>query len=330
MKIVRIFPKTNFRKTLRSDTLWGHIMVAYKVLHGDTDFSNLLKGFLDNEPAFRLSSCFPFKRKLDSENKELFIEYFPKPMSKGVTNDMKSINEMIEMKKFKKVKFVSKQIFEDYINGKLSDDDVFSYYFLGGESQEYIDELYSAEIKTTYNLHNSIDRMSSKTKETDDGGSLYWEEEISFEKDTGIFFLVSGDDNYILPSLRYLADIGIGGNNSIGKGSFSFSICDYDLNIPQDSNSEVLLSLYNPPKEELIEVEKNIDKCWYELEERRGYVGRFLGIKSTQKNTVIAIKEGSNISKLKTQGRIIKTSDVQNFPVYSYYFSFGIPAKLKF
>ena len=71
--------------------------------------------------------------------------------------------------------------------------------------------------------HNTIDRISGSTLPQ---GGLFSSEEYYFYKDTGIYFLLDIRDNQVEPKLSalwpFFEHIGLGGDASIGKGSYKF------------------------------------------------------------------------------------------------------------
>jgi len=351
MKIVKIIPKTNFHTYLHSDTLWGNLVYAYKLLYGEEALINLLKSYLQGDFPFVVSSMFPYE--IIKNASEQIIYYFPKPLLNAETIEVETPDDMVIMKEFKSIRFVEQRIFEEYLKGMLDDKLLFQRLKIYREAEEKInkstsleeDEIkkyenlidqnkfrYISNFKPIYNLHNSIDRMTGSTLESDGKGQLYWEEEFAFGDEMGLFFLaeVSKLEEF-KAMMRLLSHIGIGGNRSIGKGSFDFEIDDFKLNIPSASNSFIALSLYHPTREELDMISNESTQKFYDINIRIGAVGKYLNTEFQEKNPVHCFTEGSTFFvQEKLKGCLVKTAQInEQMNVYSNYLFFAVKANLR-
>lgn len=364
MKVVRIFPKTNFHTFLHSDTLWGNLIYAYRMLYGVDATSKFLEKYLNGEVPFIISSIFPFEIK-KKDNYEEIIYYFPKPITGINLRDAHNPEEMAYMKEFKKVRYIDKELFEKFLMGEYDDNKLFEDFYQWKKAEDKLNYIYEKRIEDlltieylnevikkykfnyikglspTFNLHNSIDRMSGSTLQADGKGQLYWEEEFtsfgsallkSVDKVKGIYFLVDGlNETLIEAPLRLLSHIGIGGNKSIGKGSFVFEIDDFSFPPITDFNSFVSLSLFSPNSEEIKKLKINDHLLFYDITTRIGKVGRDFNLQFNQKNPVICFTEGSSFFiKEPLRGQIIPTAkyDEQN-KIYSNYLFLGVKANLR-
>lgn len=335
MNVIRIYPRFGIRNLLPSDTLWGNLLFAIKRLYGGKYFDDILKKFLDGKPPFLISSSFPFEFSDGS-----FSYYFPIPFLGMVKDELgdenkfiSTPNDMIKFKKFKKIKFVEKTTFEKIISSEVSFEDLFIE-FRKQKSPNDNSGLKFIELPSkTYTLHNTIDRWYTKTVESQEGGALFWEEEYIFaSQNIGLFFLVEGDVELLKPALRFLADIGIGGNNTIGKGKFSFEIENFEFQkLSKESNSKILLSLYSPNQNDIKTIKELGSNLWYELKIRRGFSGVDFDITPQQKNAVTVFGEGSVFAtKENLIGRLIKTGEINSdYIIYNYYYGFFIPSFFK-
>lgn len=343
MKIVRIYPKSGFHTYLHSDTLWGNILYAYKLIYGENALISLLDSYMNNIFPFVVSSVFPFEFN-DNKN-DRYIYYFPKPiLDSGIIN-IESSEDMSLLKEFKSIKFIERKIFEEYLNGTVNDKELFKRYKIykkeeekdsSQRNQKMIEEnsfRFIRNLQISYNLHNSIDRISGSTLEAEGRGQLYWEGEYTFFKSNfGLFFLIEGSKlNEVEACLRLLSHIGIGGNRSIGKGSFSYQIDEFNLNIPNETNGYILLSLYHPRKEELELLSNDKTKFFYDLTIRIGYVGKDFDNTPQEKNPVQCFTEGSTFFlSQKPYGCILPTAKTKNqSDIFSNYLFFGLRGKLR-
>ena len=349
MKIVKIIPKTNFHTYLHSDTLWGNLVYAYKLLYGETALENLLENYLKGDIPFVVSSVFPYE--IIKNGTEEILYYFPKPLLGGETIKAESPEDMTLIKEFKSIRFVEKRIFEEYLNGNIDDKKLFERLKTYREAEEKLKKAKSQEdierhkklindnkfryitgIKPIYNLHNSIDRMSGSTLRAEGRGQLYWEDEYAFGNEMGLFFLaeISELDKFEA-LLRLLSHIGIGGNRSVGKGSFEFEIGDFNFQIPQSTNAFVSLSLYHPTKIELETISNNSTIMFYDLSTRIGATSRDFNISYQEKNPVNCFTEGSTFFvNHSLVGRLVPTAKInEQNNIYSNYLFFGVKGNLR-
>lgn len=369
MKVVRIYPKTNFHTYLNSDTLWGNIVYSYRMLNGVDKTTELLKKYLANEIPFKVSSIFPFEVK--NNGKCEIIYYFPKPITGvSISNDKapeymtfsvsirnaKDPEEMTYMKEFKKIRYIDKTLFEAYIKGNINDNELLERFLVWQKEENKVESErnkdlieknkfnYKKNLTPSFFLHNSIDRMSGSTLQKDGRGQLYWEEEFNVignklpSKENvveGIYFLVDGKEVSLIEGpLRLLSHIGIGGNKSIGKGSFDFVIEDFGFSSTTEHNSNkynsfVSLSLFQPRKEE-IEILKS-SSMYYDLTIRIGKVGKDFNLEFNEKNPIICFTEGSSFCVNDPLiGSLIPTAKyTNNQDVFSNYLFFGVKANLR-
>lgn len=352
MKVVRILPKTNFHTYLHSDTLWGNLVYAYRMIYGVNETSELLNNFKSEIP-FKVTSIFPFEIEKSEKNGNTTIYYTPKPISHGKIRDARSPEEMTYLKDFKKIRYVDKKTFEEYLSGETDDNSLFERFLLCQKELEKKESQrdkkliegkkfkFKGALIPSYNLHNSIDRMSGSTLQANGSGQLYWEEEFSSignklskikEIKTGIYFLVDGKNPSLIEApLRLLSDIGIGGNKSIGKGSFDYEIEDFSLNQPSDHNSFVSLSLFQPNDDELNLLKDEKVNLFYDLTTRFGKVGRDFNLQFQDKNPVICFTEGSTFFVTQQlSGRLIPTAKFNyDSDILSNYLFFGVKANLR-
>ncbi len=188
-------------------------------------------------------------------------------------------------------------------------------------------------------LHNTIDRLTNTTPKTEGQQSLFTTTEIfATNSNSGLFFLIDGDEQWteiVFSALRFLSHVGFGGDGSIGKNSFSFSVEDYNFGDVSEANAFVSLSIYLPTKEELEYFAKNKKRTWYELETRKGkFGGQFIKQNRFWKDSVLAFKEGSVFPALNKnvygQNKIVLSKEESgHFDVYQYGIAFNLPIKVK-
>jgi len=298
---------------IHSDTLFSAITgTAYK-LYGD----EVIKTFLENGKVL-LSSAFPFW-KIGADCYEYFL---PKPF-----NWKPEIEKYADQKTFKKVRFVNRDIFERIINGGAD-----SYKF---NKKNVVNGCltYGLGEGNLFVIHETtrimVDRVTNAT-------SMFNFSEVHFAENAGLYFMASVDESIekeFRASLNLLADEGIGGDRTVGKGLFE---------IKEDSNFEfnsggsktghyVLLSLYNPPKEEAGKIIP--EDSSYEITTRRGWIS-FPGHSDKRRKSLRMIKEGSviQLGGAKPKGRLADVYDTGEGVIIKRYgaaFCAGINTKIK-
>ncbi len=328
MKIVYLYPKSSLVTELRSDTLWGLIAYSIALLYSKKEVDAFHESYNNGTAPFLISSVFPFKRKDEQSNPVLF---FPRPVLHGTDfvvpeahDKSQKLEYLQHLKKFKKIKFLTKELFEKILFGEIDDKKYFdskSWLETDNDKPNHRQELIP---------HNTISRETWATLKIDDAGQLFTTEETFFESGSGLFFLARGEQlHYLVSALRYLEHIGFGGDISTGKGHFEVKIEDFFLKEPKDAAEFVTLSLYSPTIKEVSLFKNNRDKIFYEPVLRKGRLGRNIS-HDVMKNPVMMFAEGSlfpvvpgqnyhgqNITVRKHNGKL-------THPVYHYGMAFDV------
>lgn len=294
MKCTAIFlkPTSTYKTPLRSDTLWGAICWGIRRISGEQGIKEFLESY-QKEDGPVLSSAFPYK--VVDGRKKLF---FPVPLSlfprfKVAYKDGFYKEKVLHYNDFKKVnkfQYISKEALEKLIDPKEG---------VNNHLDQYTHEKAPAmQIEAV--PHNSIDRLKLGTRDEEETGQLFHENEIywidksdkTLQNNTGLFFLIKNPNANLQSAIRYLSHVGIGGNRSTGKGHFDLEFdFDFELKEPDQYNAVSNLSLYHPSKKEIAHYQEN--KLFeYKLEAREGRSsGNHVGF--AKKVPVWYFKEGS-------------------------------------
>jgi len=277
-----------------SDTLFSALCHCYMLLYGEVD--SLLKGFFEGKPSFLISSAFPYQHG---------NYFFPVPK-----------NQIPKEKDTKKIQFMD-------TNGLLR--------LLSGEKLEDIKE----DVKTIppypYEKED-VPRVGLSRWDNHPGDRFFHFGQVIYHEGAGLFLLIDLRDNHIkkriLASFNLLAHEGIGGDRTCGKGLFEKpEILELELNKISGADGLYSISVYYPLQEELTD----IDKGFYELEERKGYIYSPLG-QSLRRRSIRAFSEGSVFPmNNKRFGSLVDvTPDAfRAHKVYRYGFILSIPCKLE-
>ncbi|HRU66852.1 MAG TPA: type III-A CRISPR-associated RAMP protein Csm4 [Spirochaetota bacterium] len=314
MKAIYLKPYSAMAWIPPSDSIYGMIFTAMSAMKPYYDIEKILKGFIDGNPQFLISSAFPYTGSSDGR-----IHYLPKPLSidtnKNVTCN--SVEEYRELKRYKKQNLITDNEFNYIAKGKFSD-------------KENLKKIQSKEPYQSVDvMHNGINRLTGTVTES----ILFEHREYVFAKDSGCYFLVKGDSDLLHGALNFLSDFGIGGNNSIGKGQFRWSIADAKfLKENPEGDSFVTLSRYLPAEDEIESICKS-DKAFYLLEHIRGTLGtHWTGNSRIWKKSVTVFSPGSVFpnGKKSIYGAVAQVKDLsEGIPHPVYYTGYAFNIKIK-
>lgn len=282
---VYLQPKGSFVSRISSDTLFGAICWAIRVLEGANVLEEMLVDFND-KPRFVVSSTFPYLQA-NGEGR-LRVRFFPMPQlpeprsrivevlagvdalkgSFSLEQKRKVLRVAEGMKKLKKVRHLSEGLFRDVVETGIGVKEL--YERLHGEgpyAAEMIGEvvMYRHEreridpgrrlrsfMREVDVQRNQIDRVAGATV----GGLLFLEKQTFLQRHGGgLWFAIKTSDLAGLkPAFRYLQDTGIGGERTVGKGHFNIPLDQIELiTLPraQAPNAFITLSRYLPNDGEL-------------------------------------------------------------------------------
>jgi CRISPR-associated protein Csm4 len=121
MKAVYLYPQSSYRTELKSDTLWGLIIVALSYLYDDDEVQSVVDSFKNGNPLFRISSAMYFQEENGKKQ-----HYFPVPHTDPIDSATIPDNMKSKYKKFKKVTRIDKNTFEILISGQINLKDYFN------------------------------------------------------------------------------------------------------------------------------------------------------------------------------------------------------------
>ncbi|MBW1778621.1 MAG: type III-A CRISPR-associated RAMP protein Csm4 [Deltaproteobacteria bacterium] len=252
-----------------SDTLYSAFLNGYRYLYGEKELERLIALFLEEKKPFLFSSAFPFWKGVD---------YLPVPK-----------NQIPRDKESKKIEYVDTLAFSRMLQGESLEDLRTEKMFrcIPAMDEDTEDgEKYPWKIQEAPRV--GLDRRFNHP-----GDRYFHCSEAFFVLDAGLYFLIQVNDNTSIERIfgvwNLMADEGIGGDRSVGKGLFHYCVPgEFSLEVPDDADGQVLLSLYYPADSEL----DGIQKAYYTLIPRRGYVFSPAG-QSLRRKSVMMFTEGS-------------------------------------
>lgn len=297
-------------EVLHSDTLMGAIINAWSLLYPGED----LEGFITSAP-FTVSSAFPYIGDL---------LFFPRPMLRiGSPQSAKEEDPSIG-KKLKKIRFMSKPLFEKVIKGEGIDPSRLEIIEGFAHTAPFEPPCKSTEIPRV-----SLDRISSAS-------AFFYFRQIYFHPEGGLWFMAkfNGEaetESKLEGALEFLGDHGLGADRSVGKGFFRATRSNTEINPPEGSG-QVLLSLCHPTEEDFAQI-RNHPLTKYTLVERRGWVTSPHGGRGLRQKPVRMFGEGS-VFACKVVGRITRVLTARpnqglHHNVYRWGRAFTLPCMLE-
>ncbi len=275
---------------IHSDTLFSAMVNCYAKLYGDeeiTDFINKTE----------VSSIFIGLKVGDIE-----IYLLPKPsiepkFLEGADRDKR--------KEWKKIKLLSKDIFEEVINGEEVKFEKWS--GIAFTEEEYSKLKTASKEKEKFKKLNFINKYTEMknalNRYTSSSQELFSNEVLEFQKIGDItpflYFFTKDIGTKTLASLRLMADEGLGGKRSTGKGILEgIEESNLDLNIHNDRYISLSLTM---PKD--IEEAKKADS--YNFVKRGGYA--FYGKGTGQRKKRIRMFDIGSIFSEKIEGTNVES-----------------------
>lgn len=274
-------PKGSLASAIHSDTLFGAFCWSIRHLYGEGRLESLLENFAE-DPKFILSSAFPCLFHDDGK-----VHFYPKPLLPDLTSKQverlasvspaearrdplvkkRAVARAVEnAKRLKAAAYISERLFSEIVNGRMDTEGLFKRLVKRGITEHDIEGIGNALITTGERKRidpdaecdafwreadvqrNEIDRVAGSPVE----GRLFFTREMVFAQGVaGLWFVLRAPDiDFVKSLLRYLADTGIGGERTAGKGNFTIPLEEIEeVTLPHadtEANAFVTLSRYIP------------------------------------------------------------------------------------
>ena len=280
---IKLKPKSSFLTPIQSDTLFGSMIWALKMIEGEKFIETLVEETKNYNPPFI------FSNPIINGNYPIFGE-----LSKEFLDEIDNVKlkefdrKKIEFyKAIKKKKYISRGVFEELLNGKKLEQIYLD--VLEGKrdfsnlekrknprnskiSEDFLEEILNGktdENKTINEsrksfiiegrIRNQINRLGT-IKEEENDTRLFEQNEIRFFGETEIEIFVKIRDDFDIKKfekgLKYIYFNGYGKSASTGKGQFEIIEMKQEeiFNKRKDKDNFVVLSNYIPNVEEDVEV----------------------------------------------------------------------------
>ena len=295
-----------------ADTLFSALCQTWATFYGSTDLETFLDRYTAGETQlpFRLTSAFPFAGD---------VRFFPKPL---IQPNIK----MEDHKKFKKVQFVSHNVFKAILDGETPELEGFlingGKMWVDAAEKEQLETLLTPPEKDKNEKENGAEndltvwKADSRPRVTLDREShesqIWHVETLTFNKCCGLWFAVEFDDtndtekieDKIDTLLSVLGDAGIGGERNAGYGLFEFKKRSVKIETAAKSSRFVTLSPICPKHKNELQTLVSKDAS-YSLNPYGGW-GNSTGTPFARKK-VMMFDEGSVLTKAAGQiGRLVQ------------------------
>ncbi len=302
----------------RSDTVFQALLSAWDMLWGKEEKNHLLSCFKNQHtPPFFMTSFFPVMGD---------VYFLPRPLALQIESSERQ--KKIE----KAVSWISANIYKEWLEGK--DIVYFSDYFLGPSAYFHSSELRFLEDLCPSKLLWSSDkgRMRNRLSVFMEKAQAYPAEQVYYSQNMEFYLIVEVEESYktkLEAAFRFLAEEGIGGQRSIGCGSFLYEeprflpkILNF-LEKPVEKNY-VVLSLYYPQAKE----KSMFHEAYWEIIERQGWTRDEHG-QSRQNKAIRLLKEGSCFSSMPDHTKAlieVTPSQSKKETCYHYVYPFRVVA----
>ena len=198
---------------------------------------------------FTVSSLFPYYQR-GKENQPVF--FLPLPQQ----TRMSELNDISMAKKVKKIKWVDVGFYNQILSGESLFDGT-------DKNFPYIQESYLTRTNLPEDVNGSKDFVKSEISQRvtlnsrigEEDAKPYYVDKILFKYDSGLYFLAEGNTELLEKALSILSVEGIGTDRNVGFGFFDFSSEELMLELPEQANHQVALSVLIPEsKEQLAEL----------------------------------------------------------------------------
>ena len=271
---------------------------SQKVIQSDTLYAALIsclakKGEImpeDGDLGFTVSSLFPYFQK---EKDSAPVYFLPIPMQAKQAD----LADVSMAKKVKKVQWVDSNLYSSVLSGDSLFDGTDSYI-------PYIQGNYL----TTYELPEDINgskefvrsevsqRVTLKSRTGEEDAKPFYVDKIFFRYDTGLYFIAEGDTTLLEKALQILSMEGIGTDRNVGYGFFQFTADTLSIDLPENANHQLSLSLLIPESKEQLEMLLNSERVAYDFVRRGGWITTFPYM-TLRKNAIYGFLPGSVFHK---------------------------------
>lgn len=251
---INLIPYGSMTSFPDSQTIFGSICWSIRELYGEDELEKLLDNFKNHENRFVVSSSF---REGVLKAPMMVWATLDEIIEIGDKVGIKGSQLSTKSKLLKKIEYLSEGVFKSYLKGELDRKEVVKdlileegkYEFSEGILRYKDEKLPCLDYREENDRRNFINRLSGTTDE----GQLFYYKRTFVPANSNLYFLIKVNNiDYFLPIFKYMSDIAIGGDRSIGVNAFEVSYeGQYDCVKDKNIDESILLSKYIPYYEEV-------------------------------------------------------------------------------
>lgn len=176
-----------------------------------------------------LSSLFPFYKE---------TYFLPRPFLNFNTGK-EDLSEW--SKKIKKVKWLDAKYFSLILRNEI-------FNFKPLENKKSWEFFSDVELPEKFIDFQIVPRVAVPRSAEDNKGdtNIFYFERMTFSKDAGLYFIANGETTLLEKALTILQHEGLGSDRNVGYGSFTFEKKEMELELPDEAEYAMNLSLYCP------------------------------------------------------------------------------------
>lgn len=315
--------ESNSMKTIQSDTLYAALI------------SCLAKTGVampeDGDLGFTISTLFPYFQRGKDDNP---IYFLPMPMQASLSE----LADVSMAKKVKRIQWIDSELYTNVLTGDRLFDGSDKYI-------PYIQESYLTKRALPEDTNGSKEfvmsevsqRVTLNSRTGDEDAKPYYVDKVIFRYESGLYFIAEGDTELLEKALNLLAIEGVGTDRNVGFGFFEYTSDSLCLNIPEDADHQIALSLLIPESKEQLGELLASDNVAYDFTRRGGWITTY-PFTTLRKNAIYGFLPGSVFFKTNEPSHIIgKIVDLRpkigeltpDHPVWRCGKSIMVPIKLK-
>lgn len=272
----------NSQKVIQSDTLYAALISCLakrgEILPEDGDLG------------FTVSSLFPY---FQNEKDSAPVYFLPIPMQAKQAD----LADASLAKKVKKVQWVDSAIYSTVLSGE-------SLFGRTGKYIPYIQERYLSTYELPADINGSKEfiksevsqRVTLQSRTGEDDATPFYVDKILFRHHAGLYFIAEGDTTLLEKALQILSMEGIGTDRNVGYGFFEFTADTLSIDLPDNANHQLSLSLLIPKSKEELKALMNSERVAYDFVRRGGWITTYPYM-TLRKNAIYGFLPGSVFHK---------------------------------
>ena len=272
----------NSQKIIQSDALYAALMSCLAKKGEDLPE--------DGELGFTVSSLFPYFQK-DKESAPVY--FLPIPMQ----SKQADLTDVTKAKTVKKVQWIDSNLYSSVLSGESLFEGTDSYI-------QYIQGNYLTKYELPEDINGSKEfvrsevsqRVTLMSRTGEEDAKPFYVDKILFRYDAGLYFIAEGNTALLEKALHLLSMEGVGTDRNVGYGFFEYTADSLSIDLPENANHQLSLSLFIPESKEQLEMLLDSECVAYDFVRRGGWITTYPYM-TLRKNAIYGFVPGSVFHK---------------------------------